>query len=123
MIDLAKGGPEGSDLDDWNVMHHLVKLLMSGASHLSLHEHLCLKLGATKLGLPQGRIPIESCELRLRHHLMQLIGYLMLDLPSRMDVAWRARAIRYNHMLKDFRNAPARYEQMVTRFENWRYRL
>lgn len=123
MIELAKGGPERTDLDDWTVMHHVARLLMSDVAHLCLHEHLCLKVGAPELALPAGRISIESCELGLRHHLMQLIGYLMLDLLSRMEDAWRARAIRYNHMLKDFKTAPAGYEQMVSRFENWRNRL
>lgn len=70
-----------------------------------------------------GRISIESCELKLRHHLIQLIGYLMLDLPGRLDDAWRSRAIRYNHMLKDFKNVPISYERVVSRFMNWRDRL
>jgi TniQ len=123
LIDLAKSGPEAVDLDDWNVMHHLARLLMSDAAHLSLHEHLCRQLSAPEWVFPEGRISIESCELGLRHHLMQLIGYLMLDLQGNLDAAWRARAIRYNHMLKDFRNAPGGYVQVVSRFENWRDRL
>lgn len=58
-------------------------------------------------------------QLRTRRpHLLQLIGYLMLHLPGRLDDAWRSRAIRYNHMLKDFRNAPVGYERMVSRFGN-----
>jgi hypothetical protein len=109
--------------DDWNVMHHLARLLMSDAANLNLYEHLCRQLGAPEWEFPEGRISIESCELGLRHHLMQLIGYLMLDLQGNLDAAWRARAIRYNHMLKDFRNAPVGYVQVVSRFENWRDRL
>lgn len=123
LITLAKGGPEGFDPDDWSVMHHLARMLMSDAAHLHLHEHLCRQLGAPEWVFPEGRISIESCGLGLRHHLMQLIGYLMLDLQGSLDAAWRARAIRYNHMLKDFRNAPAGYARTVSRFENWRDRL
>jgi len=104
-------------------MHHLARLLMSDAAHLRLHEHLCQQLGAPEWELQEGRISIESCELRLRHHLMQLMGYLMLDLQGGLDAAWRARAIRYNHMLKDFRNAPVGYVWVVSHFENWRNRL
>ena len=123
LIALAKGGPEAVDLDDWNVMHHLARLLMSDTAHLRLHEHLCRQLSVPEWVFPEGRISIESCELGLRHHLMQLIGYLMVDLQGGLDAAWRARAIRYNHMLKDFRNAHAGYARMVSRFENWRDRL
>lgn len=123
MLAMATKGVEVHELDDWSVMHHLARLMLSEIPHLSLYEHLCREVGAPEWPMPHGRIPIESCELELRHHLMQLIGYLMLDLPGRLDDAWRSRAIRYNHMLKDFRNAPAGYERMVYRFMNWRDRL
>lgn len=120
---MASRGVEANELDDWNVMHHLARLILSEIPNLSLHEHLCRQVGAPEWQMPKGRTLVESCELELRHHLMQLIGYLMLDLPGRLDDAWRSRAIRYNHMLKDFRNAPVGYEHMVSRFENWRDRL
>lgn len=57
------------------------------------------------------------------HVSLQMNGYLMLDLEDRLDTAWRSRAIRYNHMLKDFKQAPASYERVVFRFMNWRDRL
>lgn len=123
VLAMAAGGVESQDLDDWSVMHHLARLIMSEIPQLSLHQHLCQQVGAPELQFPGGRISIESCELEVRHHTMQLIGYLMLDLNGRLDGAWRSRAIRYNHMLKDFRNAPAGYEKMASRFENWRNRL
>jgi hypothetical protein len=123
LLALVAAGLQEQDLDDWNVMHHLARLMMSEIPHLSLHQHLCRQVGAPEWPMPQGRISIESCELDFRHHLMQLIGYLMLDPEDRLDTAWRSRAIRYNHMLKDFKNAPAGYERMVSRFMNWRDRL
>lgn len=123
LLALAAGGVQAQELDDWNVMHHLARLMMSEIAHLSLHQHLCKQLSAPEWAMPQGRISIESCELDFRHHLMQLIAYLMLDLEDRLDTAWRSRAIRYNHMLKDFKNAPASYERVVSRFMNWRDRL
>lgn len=123
MLVMASRGVEAHEMDDWNVMHHLTRLMLSEIPHLRLHEHLCCQLGAPERQMPQGRISIESCELELRHHLMQLVGYLMLDLPGRLEDAWRLRAIRYNHMLKDFRNTPTSYERIVSRFMNWRARL
>jgi hypothetical protein len=73
LIDLAKDGLEGFDLDDWNVIHHLARLLMSDAAHLRLHEHSCRQLGAPERVFPEGRISIESCELGLRHHLINCL--------------------------------------------------
>jgi hypothetical protein len=123
MLTMAKKGVDAHELDDWNVMHHLARLMLSEIPYLNLHEHLCRQVGAPEWQMSPGRISIESCELELRHHLIQLIGYLMLDLPGRLDDAWRSRAIRYNHMLKDFKNVPISYERVVSRFMNWRDRL
>ena len=123
LIGLARAGPHATDADDWAVMHHLSRLLISQIPNLYLYPYLCQRLGAPELPTPNERISISSCELELRHHLMQLIGFLMLDLSGELDAAWRARAIRYNHMLKDFINAPVSYERMVSRFGNWRRRL
>ena len=123
LLALAGDGVHARDHEDWSVMRHLARLLMSETPSLRLHEHLCLQVCAPLVPLPKGRLALESCELDLRHHLMQLIGYLMMDLPVRMEDAWRSRALRYNHMLKDFKNAPAGYERLVAHFENWRDRL
>ncbi len=123
VLTMAREGIDAQDLDDWSVMHHLARLLMSETPFLSLHQHLCRQVGAPVPPIPLGRISISSRELQVRHHLVQLIGYLMLDLTGRLDEAWRSRAIRYNHMLKDFRSPPTKYERVVSRFMNWRDRL
>jgi Zn ribbon nucleic-acid-binding protein len=123
LLTMAAGGVNALELDDWNVMRHLSRLIVTDVSHLKLHQHLCRKIGAPEWPIPEGRVSIELCELELRHHLSQLIGYLMLDLQGGIEDAWRSRAIRFNHMLKDFKNAPPSYERVVSRFMHWRDRL
>jgi hypothetical protein len=44
---------------------------------------------------------------------------LVLQLQGSLDAVWRARNIRYNQMLKDFKNAPRGYVRVVSSFENW----
>ena len=37
----------------------------------------------------------------------------MLDLGNRISQAWRDKAIRYNHLIKDLREVPNWFQQMV----------
>jgi len=123
LVGLASGGVTSVQLDDWNVMHHFSKLLLSEVTKVRLYEHLRLQEGAPELPKPNGRVSIESCDLTMRHHLMQLVAYLMLDIEGRLGDAWRMRALRYNHMLKGFSRPPHQYQSLVGQFMNWRDRL
>ena len=68
------------------------------------------------------RIAFETRTLFERHHLIQLVAWLMAELEPRLRVAWRAKAVRYNHLGKDFEDAPEWYLKVVEGFANWRHR-
>ena len=70
----------------------------------------------------KNRIAIEARPLHERHHLMELIGWLMDDLEPRLRIAWHAKAVRYNHLGKDFEDAPGWYLKMVEAFADWRHK-
>jgi len=53
---------------------------------------------------------------------MQLLGWLMLDLEPRLRTAWRAKAVQYNHLCKDYNNAPAWFQATALGFSDWRHR-
>lgn len=72
--------------------------------------------------LTSGRVATETRPLYERHHLIQLIAWLMADLEPRLRIAWRAKAVRYNHLGKDFKNVPGWYLQIVGGFSDWRGR-
>ena len=67
-----------------------------------------------------GKIPFEQRRLDERLHALRLAIWLALDLESRLRFAWYARAIRYNHMRKDFPSAPVWYRRLTAAFSNWR---
>lgn len=121
--DIAATGPSQFDLDTWNVMHQMAKLLTTQRTQVSLHQYMCDCLGIH--GPPTGveRCTIESAHLMHRHHLMQLIGMLMQDLGGWLENAWRSKAVRYNHMLKDLVDPPVEYLKLVSNFQSWRDRL
>ena len=72
------------------------------------------------MSITQGKIPIETRPILERHHIVQLIALLMVDLEPRLRDAWRAKAVRYNHLLKDFDDAPDWYRDVVEGFSDWR---
>lgn len=59
------------------------------------------------------RIPFESLPLDARHVLLQCGTWLLNDLGSRLGTAVRSGALRYNHLLRDFEEAPAWYRDVV----------
>jgi len=110
------------DIDTLGVMRQLGKLLVSPYSTIKLHAHICSKLGVQKIPLSTGRLAFELRPLLERHHLMQLLGWLMLDLEPRLRTAWRAKAVQYNHLCKDYNNAPAWFQATALGFSDWRHR-
>jgi len=110
------------DLNSLGVMHQLVMLLTSRYSTVRLHAHVCDRLGVPEVQMTSGRIAFETRTLFERHHLIQLVAWLMAELEPRLRVAWRAKAVRYNHLGKDFEDAPEWYLKVVEGFANWRHR-
>ncbi len=109
-----------NDLDSFGVMRQLAMLLTSHYSTVRLHTHLCDQLGVLEMQLSAGRIATETRTLHERHHLIQLIAWLMVDFEPRLRLAWRAKAVRYNHFGKGFADAPEWYLKVVEGFSDWR---
>lgn len=107
-------------IDSLGVMRHLAMLLTSQYQTITLHAYVCERLGVPAVQMTRGRIAFESRPLHERHHLIQLSGWLMADLALRLEAAWRAKAVRYNHLGKDFEDAPKWYLTVVEGFSNWR---
>jgi hypothetical protein len=108
-------------LDTLNVMRQMALLLLSRYSAVKLHAHVSGEMALPPTNLAPGHMSYESRTLAERHHLIQLVGWLMVDLEPRLRGAWRARALRYNHMLKGFERAPQFYLEIVASFANWRH--
>ena len=107
-------------LDSLDVMRQLAMLLTSRYLTVRLHAHVCVQLGVLEMPLTRSRVAIETQTLHERHHLMQLIAWLMADLEPRLRIAWCEKAVRYNHLSKDFKNAPGWYLKVAGGFADWR---
>ena len=117
---VMSGAPSATDLDNLKVMRQLALLFLSRYSTVKLHDHVCGQLVIPPMELAHGKLGFESRLHPERHHLIQLIGWLMMDLEPRLRDAWRAKVVRYNQMLKGFEVAPRFYLEIVEGFANWR---
>jgi hypothetical protein len=104
------------DLDEMRVFHQLVALLLTRYKTSRLREHICDQLGIADLAWASDRVSVESRSLTERHFLVQLGSWLMVDLDPRLRQAWRDKAVRYNHLLKDFDRVPHFYSEVVAEF-------
>lgn len=111
------------DWEHYAVMHHLCKLMTSRYRHVELREFVLDQMRINKISLAEGHISFEMRKIEERYHLMQLTGWLMVDLKRRLSAAWFSGAVRYNVLMKDFIWAPSFYRQLVAGFSNWRDRL
>lgn len=110
------------DLESFGVMRQLAGLLTSHYPTIRLHAHVCDRLGVPEVEMTKGRIAIETRPLHERHQLVQMLAWLMVDLEPRLRMAWRAKAVRYNHLGKDFEGAPEWYLKMMENFADWRHK-
>lgn len=109
-------------LDQMRVRHHLCNLLVSRYKTVTLRQYICDQLGVLDIPLTPGRVAFETRPLAERHHLMQLVAWIEIDLESRLPRAWRDKAVRYNYLLKDFENPPKNYLKVAESCSNWRLR-
>ena len=120
VVDGVDAGDADVNVGVMRVMHQLSTLLTTRFQNRGLRQYICNQLGAEDIALHPGLMPIETRPLVERHHMMQLVAWLMADLEPRLREAWRAKAVRYNRMTKDFDDAPQFYAEIVEGFSNWR---
>jgi hypothetical protein len=111
------------DLGRFEVMHQLCRIMTTRYAHADLRNFVLNQISVTDIALSSGRISFEMRSINERHHLIQLVAWLLVDPEVRLTAAWRRGAVRYNLFLKDFDNPPNWYVQIVSKFSDWRGRL
>jgi len=109
-----------SQLDTFNVLHQLVMLLTSRYVRVRLHKFLCDQINIQEIKFLNKGSAFESRSIQERHHLTQLIGWLIINLEARLQLAWQSNAIQYNHLSKGFNDAPSWYLAIIEKFSDWR---
>jgi TniQ len=101
-----------TEIDNLLVMHHFAKLIFTRNSTVKLYSYLCDVMGIDEIALDT-KSDIEGADAETRHHVLQVMAYLMLDMERRLRRAIAAKRVRYNHLQKDFNGMPRWYEQLI----------
>lgn len=114
-LKLVYGGLSQAEIDSLLVMHHLAKLIFTKNLTVKLYSHICNAMDVSKVQL-NDKGEIEGAPLEIRHHVLQVIAYFMIDLESKINGAIANKSIRYNHLRKDFEGMPEWYAEIIGKF-------
>ncbi len=111
---VAAPSPPAECVGELAVLRHLCALMLSTRNAVALRAYLLNLHGIQDpVEAVEHRIPFESLSLVARHVLLQCGAWLLSDRECRLGAAVLAGALRYNHLLRDFDDAPAWYRQNV----------
>lgn len=100
--------------DKLKILHHLCAIIISKSLAPKLSEYLEKK---TKNRLDLQSIQtnsIEGSNLSTRKTLIFYGFWLMEHFPNRIVTAWKDKAIRYNHLTKDFESCPIFFKNKIS---------
>lgn len=104
------------DIDHFNVLHQLCKIIVSRRKSAKLATYTCRALGVSELFYLKTRKTFEWRSIKERHHTIQLACWIMADIGNRLDSTWRAKAARYSDFVRDFKQCPTWYKSTVRNF-------
>lgn len=108
------------NLGFFRVLHQMCRILESPQNRGKLATYLGHQLGVSLNIEYSKRWSFEQHRHEERHLRLLCTLWLMAELEERLGQAWRAKAVRYNLMSKDFGGPPKWYCTLVKKFSNWR---
>ncbi len=118
LVWLWTGMPASSryELGFLAVLHQLCKVLGSSANSGRLFDWVTERIGSATARPTPRRIPVESRRVSDRQALVSQALWLLED-TQRLANAWREKAVRFNHLLKDFDAPPQWYVDLCMPFK------
>lgn len=108
------------DMGYYAVFHQLCRVLVSRSNDGMLARYVEGQIGCIpqfkQIVCPTRWGIFESLRVSERHWIALLAIWLLMGAENRLEDAWRAKAVRFNLLVKDFEDAPEWYIKLV-----WRY--
>ena len=105
-LDVAVCDAGQFDLKFHAVLHQLCKVMLSAQNHDRLREYVANMLGVATAPAVYGRMSLEHRRVFDRYQTVFFALWLLAVPEERIKDAWQAKAVRFNLLLKDFRDAP-----------------
>jgi hypothetical protein len=100
------------------ILHQMCKIIVS-EEKTRVKKFICDQLKYEEVHFTRGRIAFELRPLPERHHATELAMWVMRDLRRRLASAWEAKAVRYNHFVRDLDQLPKELMSIVREFNFW----
>jgi hypothetical protein len=98
------------NLGHTEVLHQICKIMTGTRQASNLVAFVANTIGAKDYAYYcHGRKAFESHPVVWRAHIIQLSSWLLADPKVRIPAAWYVKAVRYNHLARDFPSSPAWY--------------
>lgn len=101
-----------SPLDRLAVLHQFARILLSARRGRRLYKLMAADSDVVRSLPPSGRCHIELLRLRDRLRVLECAMFLMRH-PRQLTHLIEQRLLRYNELLRDFRDAPTDYRKWV----------
>lgn len=104
------------DLGFFTVLHQLCKVLGTAPNAGRLYRWVASQAQGDWPPMQPRRATVESRRVQERHALVSQALWLLED-TDRLTVAWRDKAVRFNHLLKDLHEPPRWYSQVCQAYK------
>lgn len=108
-------GADRFNMGFFAVLHQFCRIMGMGQNQGKLLAHIANQMGMPVPSVALGRISVEERRLAERHPLVIFALWLIADV-DRLGLAWRAKAVRYNLMVRDLHVPPTWYLRVVEQF-------
>lgn len=109
----ATGYPSGLRVGHLDVLHQLCKTMVSLRPSANLAAFVTRAVGTASCCVPRGRQAFELRAITERRRIVQLATWLLAEPQTRLPAAWRAEAVRYSDLVRDFPQPPQWYRAIV----------
>lgn len=113
LVDYVSGVSNVLSIGHTDVLHQLCKVMVGTRKPSNLAVFVANTIGVESPAIPRERRAFESRPIAHRAHIIQLATWLLADAQVRILAAWRANAVRYSYLGRDFPSQPAWYRSII----------
>jgi hypothetical protein len=100
----------------FSVLHQLCRVMGMRQNQGRFLTYISNQLTMEPPSIHAGRMAIEEHRVNMRHSLLVCGLWVMASLNERLQLAWANKAVRYNHLVRDFHAPPTWYLSVVDSF-------
>lgn len=112
---LQCGNELSLDVDNLAVLRQLCKLINSSVTGQKLCGNLIKHLQLHKDFLLPNHMAFELADINQRHNIIQFAIWILRDWENVLEMLWKNKAFRYNHLIKDFPQAPKWFSKHISK--------